>query len=80
MDEFGNRTVTEALDIRISSPEDIEVEELHASNTERIDLDGFPWAGSSLGEPENTPPAVESQKSGEHSSSIFDVYCCFPTN
>ena len=41
MDEFGDRSVTETLDIGISSPEDIELEEGHSSNTEGIDLDEF---------------------------------------
>ena len=80
MDEFGDRSVTETLDTGISSPDKIELEEHHSSNTERIDLDEFPWAGRSLGELENTP-AVESQNSGEHSSySIFNFCCYFPTS
>ena len=74
MDEFGDWSVTETLDTGISSPDEIELEERHASDTERIDLDEFPWAGRSLGELENIPPVVESQNSGKHSSySIFDV-------
>ena len=68
MDEFGDRTVTETLDTGISSLEKIELEEPHASNTERINLDEFPWAGRSLRELESTPPVVESQNSGKHSS------------
>ena len=80
MDEFGVRSVTETFDTGISSPDEIELEEHHASNTERIDLDEFPWAGRSLGELENTP-AVESQNSGKHSSySIFNFCCYFPTS
>ena len=81
MDEFGDRTVTETLDTGISSPDEIELEERHASNTERTDLEEFPWVGRSLGELENEPPAVESQNSGKHSSySIFDFCCYFPTS
>ena len=65
----------------ISSPEDIEPQERQSSNTERIDLDEFPWAGSGLGEVENTRPAIKPHKLGKLSSySIFDVYCCFPTS
>ena len=80
MDEFGDRSVTETLDTGISSPDEIELEERHSSNTERIDLDEFPWAGRSLGELENTP-AVESHNSGKHSSySIFNFCCYFPTS
>ena len=80
MDEFGDRSVTETLYTGISSPEEIELEERHSSNTDRIDLDEFPWVGRSLGELENTP-AVESQNSGEHSSySIFDVCYCSQTS
>ena len=59
MDEFGDRTITETLDTGISSPDEIKLEERHSSNTERIDLDEFPWAGRSLGELESTP-GVES--------------------
>ena len=80
MDEFGDRSITETLDTGISSPEDIELEERHSSNTERIDLDEYPWAGRSLGELENTPPAVESHNTGKYSYSIFDFRCCFPTS
>ena len=76
MDEFGDRSVTETLDTGIASPEAIELEEHHVSNTERIDLDEFPWAGRSLGELENTPPAVESHSSCMYSYSILDVCCC----
>ena len=68
MDEFGDRNVTETLDTGISPPEDIELEERHSSNTERIDLDEYPWAGRSLGELENAPPALRPQNSGKHSS------------
>ena len=78
MDEFGDRSVTETLDMGSSSPDEIELEERHSSNPERIDLDEFPWAGRSLGELENTP-AVESQNSGKPASySIFDFCCYFP--
>ena len=77
MDEFGDRTVTETLDTGISSPDEIELGQRHSSNTERIDLDEFPWVGRSLGELENTP-AVESQNSGNHF--IFDFCCCIPTS
>ena len=80
MDEFGDRSVTETLDTGISSPDEIELEERHAWNTEGIDVEEFPWAERSLGELENTP-AVESQNSGKHFSySIFDFSCCFPTS
>ena len=68
MDEFGDRTVTETLDTGTSSPDEIELEERHPSDTERIDLDEYPWAGRSLGELENEPPAVRSQNPGKHSS------------
>ena len=81
MDEFGDRSVTETLDTGISSPDEIELEGRHSSNTERIDLDEFPWASRSLGELENTPPAIEPHNLGKHSSySIFDVCCCFLTS
>ena len=80
MDEFGDRSVTETLDTGISSPDEIELEEHRALDTERIDLDEFPWAGRSLGELENSA-SVESQNSGKHSSySIFDVCCCSQTS
>ena len=73
MDEFGDRTVTETHDTGISSPDEIELEERHSSNTEPIDSDEFPWAGRSLGEMESTPPVVDSQNSGKHPSfTIFD--------
>ena len=79
MDEFGDRSVTETLDTGIASPDEIELEEHHPSNTEQIDLDEYPWVGRSLGELENTP-AVESQNSGKHSAlSIFDFFCYFTT-
>ena len=72
MDEFGDRSITETLNTGITSPDGIELEECHSSNTERIDLDEYPWAGRSLGELENTPFAVGSQNLGEHSAySIF---------
>ena len=71
MDEFGDRSVTETLDI--AAPNEIELEERHVSNIERIDLDEFPWAGRSLGELENAPPAIESQNSGKHSSYLFSM-------
>ena len=77
MDEFGDRSIAETLDTGISSPDKIELNKRHISNTEWIDLDEFPWAGRSLGELENTLPAVESQNSSKYSSySIIDV-CCF---
>ena len=64
------------LDTGISLPGEIELEEHHSSNTERIDLNEYSCTGRSLGELEDTP-AVESQNSGKHSSySIFDVCCC----
>ena len=63
-----------SLDTGISSPDEIELQEHHSSNTEGIDLDEYPWAGRSLGELKNTPPAIESQNLGRHSSyPIFDV-------
>ena len=81
MDEFGDWTVTETLDTGISLPDQIELEEHHYSHTEWIDLDEYPWVGRSLGELENTPPAVESQNLGKHSSySIFEFCCCFLTS
>ena len=81
MDEFGDQSVTETLDTGITSPDEIELEERHTSNTEPIDFDEFPWGGRSLGELESTPPVVESQNLGNHSSySIFDFSCCFPTS
>ena len=81
MDEFGDRSVTETLYTGISSPEDIGLEERHSPNTERIDLDEFPWAGRGLGELENISPAFESQNSGKYSSySIFRISCCFLTS
>ena len=66
MDEFGDRSITETLDNGISSLDEIELQE-------RIDLVEFPWAGRSFGELENTPPAVELQNSGKHSTFIFNV-------
>ena len=78
MNEFGDWSIAGTLDMEIFSPDEIQLEERHTSNTERIDLDEFPWVGRSLGELENTPP-VESQNSGKHSSdSIFDYCCYFP--
>ena len=72
MDEFGDRSITETLDTGIASPDEIKLEECHSSNTEKIDLDEYPWAGRSLGELKNTPFAVGFQNSGEHSAySIF---------
>ena len=78
MNEFGDWSIAGTLDTEIFSPDEIQLEERHTSNTERIDLDEFPWVGRSLGELENTP-VVESQNSGKHSSySIFDYCCYFP--
>ena len=57
MDEFGDQSITETLDI--FSLEYIEFKDCHALNTEWIDLDEFPWVQRSLGELENTAPAVE---------------------
>ena len=80
MNEFNDRSVTETLDTGISSPDEIELEERHPSDTERIDLDEFPWVGRSLGEMESTPPVIECQNSGKHSSySVFHFCCCFQT-
>ena len=64
MDEFGDRNLTESLETGIHSSDEIELQDLPASNTDRVDLDEYPWAGRSLGEIENTPP-VASQNSGK---------------
>ena len=56
MDEFGDWSRSETLGTGISFSEDaIEGQDQTASNTERIDLDEYPWAVRSLGEVENTP-------------------------
>lgn len=67
MDEFGNGSVAETLDIRITSPDAIEREH-RPIHTERIDLDEYPWAGRSLEEMESALPIAETQGSGNLSS------------
>jgi hypothetical protein len=71
VDEFGDRGITGTLDTGISSPDDIELQERHSSNTGQIDLDEFPWAGRSFGELENRSREREAQNSGKHSSLHF---------
>jgi hypothetical protein len=65
VDEFGDRSITGTPDTGSSSPDDIELQECHSSNTGQIDLDEFPWAGMSLGGLENRSREIESQNSGK---------------
>jgi hypothetical protein len=71
VDEFGDRSITGTLDTGISSPDDIELQECHSSNTGQIDLEEFPWAGRSFGELENRSREIGSQNSGKYSYPHF---------